>query len=1035
MSQPIGRVFGLSNASIVAAALLAFVAGTTSPVLAQENAPVVEEEGPKLKPFAEVSKGYDKIAGAKEGSLYNLWSRKRDGSLLAELPRGWEGQRHFVALTLASGDTYAGLQSGDLYVYWRKVDNRMVLMTPEVETRATEEQEIKASVRRLFTDRVILDVPIVTTGPSGQPVIELKDLLAGRTREFFGTAGNARLATLKSAKAFPENIEISYEMPGEGGRLQEFHYSISRIPDSNGYKPRLADERVGYFTTTFRDLSQFQEEKKWVRYINRWHLEKRDPKLRLSPPKEPVIFYIESTVPVRYRRAVRDGVLVWNKAFEKVGISDAIEVRQQDQSSGAYMELDPEDVRYNFVRWLANDIGTAIGPSRVHPLTGQILDADIILTDGWIRHFWIQFNDVLPEVAMEGFSPETLAWLDTRPQWDPRIRLADPAKRDYLMAVRARRGVVAYGGHALAMRDPSLPHNDQQGVLLSGREGDGLIGRVSQVNGMCAASMGKAFDMSMMRLALDMFTEEELAKLAPANLQADDEPVVADEATGTDTKKDDKKDDKKDADKKDGKDEPKEKAKPKYDTLDGIPDWFVGPLLTDLTAHEVGHTLGLRHNFKASSIYDFDQINSDEIKGKKAFTGSVMDYNPVNMVVDNGKPKGDFGMIDLGAYDYWAIEYGYTSGSTDAVLKRVAEPELVYGTDEDVGLGDPLARRYDFAKNPLDYAKSQIELAKWHRSRLLDTFVKDGQSWSRARRGYTITLGMQVRSLSMMANWVGGAFVNRDRKGDPNGRDPIVVVPAVQQREALRWVIDNSFYDEAFGLTPELLQKMTVDRWLDAGGFREGMEEAPWSVHDRIGGIQGSVLTMLMNPTTLRRVYDNEYRVTSDQDAVTLPEVMETITTAIWSEITKGPRDKFTDRKPMISSLRRNLQSEHLERLIDIRFPGAVRGEAGKSIATLAASQLRFIDEKIKAILDGGSAGNLDAYTKAHLVEARVRIEKALDADYVINANNGGGFFPFGMPATDGSNLRGYRATWNEKPSVVQPNTPAPNGQGAPEMP
>jgi pyruvate kinase len=75
-------------------------------------------------------------------------------------------------------------------------------------------------------------------------------------------------------------------------------------------------------------------------------------------------------------------------------------------TSGEHMEKDPEDVNYNFVRWLSNGAGTAIGPSRVHPLTGQILDADIILTDGWIRHWWKQYNDVIPQLAMDGAGPE-----------------------------------------------------------------------------------------------------------------------------------------------------------------------------------------------------------------------------------------------------------------------------------------------------------------------------------------------------------------------------------------------------------------------------------------------------------------------------------------------------------------------------------------------------------------------------------------------------------------------------------------------------
>lgn len=196
----------------------------------------------------------------------------------------------------------------------------------------------------------------------------MRDLLVGRAREFYGgTAGAANgrpSATLVKAKAFPENIEITWEMPAAGSRLQQFHYSISLIPESTGYKPRVADERVGYFTTVYRDLGKFRDDEKWVRYINRWRLEKRDPDRKLSPPKEPIIYYIEATTPVRYRRYVRDGILSWNKAFEKVGILDAIEVRQQDAESGAYMDIDPEDVRYNFVRWLANDMGTATGVVR-----------------------------------------------------------------------------------------------------------------------------------------------------------------------------------------------------------------------------------------------------------------------------------------------------------------------------------------------------------------------------------------------------------------------------------------------------------------------------------------------------------------------------------------------------------------------------------------------------------------------------------------------------------------------------------------------
>ncbi len=301
-----------------------------------------------------------------------------------------------------------------------------------------------------------------------------------------------------------------------------------------------------------------------------------------------------------------------------------------------------------------------------------------------------------------------------------------------------------------------------------------------------------------------------------------------------------------------------------------MPEWFVGPLLADLVAHEVGHTLGLRHNFKASAMLKLDDINSKAVKGKKTITSSVMDYTPINYRYESGEIQGDYAMTDIGPYDFWAIEYGYTFDDKDLpeILKRCSEPELQYATDEDTTGPDPLARRYDFSSDPLDYAKEQMKLVKLYRGRILEKFVKDGDSWAKARRGYELTLSLQTRAANMMANWVGGAFVNRDKKGDPGDRPPVEVVPAAQQREALKFVIETSFNDEAYGLTPKLLERMSVDKWLDGGSHSSMSNEATWPIHDRILGVQASALTWLMNPTTLRRVYDNELRLTEDVDTL-----------------------------------------------------------------------------------------------------------------------------------------------------------------------
>jgi len=258
-----------------------------------------------------------------------------------------------------------------------------------------------------------------------------------------------------------------------------------------------------------------------------------------------------------------------------------------------------------------------------------------------------------------------------------------------------------------------------------------------------------------------------------------------------------------------------------------------------------------------------------------------------------------------------------------------------------------------------------------------------------------------------MANWLGGSFVHRDRKGDPNGRAPIETVPAEAQRAALSFVIANSFFDEAFGLTPELLARMTVDKWYDGGGQRYIREDPTFPIHDRIAGAQAAALTMMMKPTALRRVYDNELFSAADVDVLTLPELLETITASVWQEVGYTPTGSytkvtaqeagssnssstgFTVRQPMISSLRRNLQTEHVERLIDLSLKEGNTAST-RTISLLARQTLQDLNASIETAI-GASP---DAYTRAHLNDAHTRIHKALDASYTYGGNSTGGGGP-----------------------------------------
>jgi hypothetical protein len=1070
-----------------------------------------------LPAFDSVSKGYKEVISNLDGKsgMYTLFVDKKNNRVLAELPRNFARQNVFIAYTVSSGIGNAGVQTGDMYGKWQRIGNRLALIEPNFNTRTTGDSQSKAGHKRVFTDRVILDVPVMSTGPKGGPVISLSDLFGKGSGKFFGRAtsgANTRLMTVEKAKAFPKNVELAFKMPLRGGQLGEIAYSIAEIPENTGYKPRKADERIGYFTTAHMDIGDAASTEPWIRYVNRWDLKKADSKLQLSPPKKPIVFFIEHTTPVRYRRWVREGILEWNKAFEAIGIVNAIEVYQQDEATDAHMDKDPEDARYNFVLWTNSNMGFAIGPSRVHPKTGQILDADIVMDEGFVTSWATTWEDLIPEMAMEGMGPAVLEWLEQNPTWDPRVALADSTTRPTLIRSLQRKAALRAAGKLPAHGEAAV------GTSLLGDEAlDGLVGRRSQVNGNCRHAAIKALDVAMMRIAPDILMHIDVPKpkairkddpitgtwsgtmsmkgpdgaipdmditivldmdetfnvtgsvdmgpLGDSNIsgtydpetaeltvspddEEDADPLVlkvedgrmegtmqhdqfsmlivatrdavaqdgdaeeedillppdeeGDGDTDADEDEDGDEDGDEDADEEEDDDEEADDEEEEEEAststhgvvkgeqmIDGVPERFIGPMLREVIMHEVGHTLGLRHNFKGSTIYTLEEINSEGHKNV-AQSGSVMDYLPTNINYELGETQGDWTTTTIGPYDYWAIEYGYGTTKLDKVLARVNDPLLIYATDEDTRGPDPRARRFDHGKNPLNFAQSQIKLMQHLRTKILTDMVEDGESWSKARRAYEMTLGKQSQAISTASNWIGGSYLSRNKKGDPDEVDPVRPIEADLQRRALRLVINASMPDEAFGLTNALLRKMTLDKWYDGGGMRNISRDETFPVHDRIAGIQATALTQMLNPQTLGRIYDNEFRALPEEDVLTVPETMGMIRDAAWLELGNTPEGDCSDRKPYISSLRRNLQRAHLDRLIALSMPGNGFGSASTPVSNLSRMQLRDLQTQIELVLQRDGR-RMDAYSRAHLSETTSLIGRALDAQIITTAGGGGG--------------------------------------------
>ncbi|MEN9666508.1 MAG: hypothetical protein RLZZ326_2871, partial [Planctomycetota bacterium] len=597
-----------------------------APPAAPSAPPAAPEAKGGKPPFATVVKDATRIPG-----LITL--HRKDDKVWAELPDSILGRELFVLISIAKGigdgQLLGGMSwgFGDDWIWqFRKVDDNIHVVRRNVRFFADKGSPEEKAVDLAYTDSVLFSVPIATYAPSGAAVIDLSAIFMtdlpqiGRSLPGFSFARDR--STWSRVKNFPDNTELEVAATyGSGGQAEfdtvadsrgvtvNVHYSLSMLPQT-GYRPRLADNRIGYFVTALKDFSQNVDEDRFVRYINRWHLEKADPSAPISPPKKPIVFWIEKTVPFRYRQPIREGIEAWNEAFQKAGFASAIEVRQQPDQT----DWDPEDVNYNTFRWITAGAGFAMGPSRVNPRTGQILDADIIF-DGDFLQFWRR--------EYENFTPQAVAILTDGPT--------------------AAAGILPSGTQAV-----------------TGMHGHGA-------GHTCSACM--LFDGHARETAL---AATALAVAGNGLTEADKEKLV----------------------------------------VQG---------LKLVTSHELGHTLGLRHNFKGSSLLTLAEINDPAKVAQTGASTSVMDYIPAN-ISPKGKPQGDYYTAKLGPYDLWAIEYGYKplgGGSPEGELPelekiagRAGEPQLAYSTDEDTQPGDPdpMSNRFDLGSDPVEFARNRAEL-------------------------------------------------------------------------------------------------------------------------------------------------------------------------------------------------------------------------------------------------------------------------------------------------------------------------------------
>ena len=405
-------------------------------------------------------------------------------------------------------------------------------------------------------------------------------------------------------------------------------------------------------------------------------------------------------------------------------------------------------------------------------------------------------------------------------------------------------------------------------------------------------------------------------------------------------------------------------------------DRYIADALKNVTMHEIGHALGLRHNFRASVAMTPAQLRDKAFTQANGLSASVMEYNAQNLPL-TGEPVADYNMLTLGAYDHWAIEYGYREFADPALEKQelkalVArserEPALAYATDQDLGNYDPLINQRDMSSDPLDFSQRQIKLARELWERTTTRPLAADEDLTGYRRALSRVLSTMGSSLPFAAKYVGGTYTTRATAG--TNQPLLVPVPAAQQRAALDVVVNEIFSSSSFKFDPKVLSRLGVDHFEPRGATQQGVD---FSLPTAVLTLQRGALDTLMADGLAGRLADAESKVADPRQLLSYFEVQMRLSKAVWSELAASDKGKGD-----IDSLRRNLQREHVRRLA----AGLVRANAAtaadvRSVHRQVALQLQ---SQLKAAVAARRGTSL---VQAHLEDSLETVAEALKAPLV----------------------------------------------------
>ncbi len=327
--------------------------------------------------------------------------------------------------------------------------------------------------------------------------------------------------------------------------------------------------------------------------------------------------------------------------------------------------------------------------------------------------------------------------------------------------------------------------------------------------------------------------------------------------------------------------------------------------ITNLTLHEVGHVLGLRHNFRGSYLYSPKEIHDKNITGNTLMS-SVMDYDPIN-IAPEGTEQGIYFSTVPGVYDKWAIKFGYTPNLSDEerteLLRQSVKRELTFGTDDDAmsypgNNIDPRTKRYDMSNDPISYAEDIVKIVDQKINELPEIF-SDEEGFNNYTNSFYRLFRTKGRFLETVAQQIGGVYINKIA----SSQDEFVSlepVPYKKQKQAFELLKKEVFSNGAMNYDPKILANLVFERDSVSYYASFGDNNDP-DFHEIVLASQSNILRNILHPAVMKRLvnsslYGNQYMPN---------EVLNDLNSAIF--IAGEEPDTF----------KKNLQSTYVEFLIE----------------------------------------------------------------------------------------------------------------------